>query len=182
MESNNDDNITVKYVKDHIRRVQKRLNDFIFELYKRLYTHDSSKLKEPEYSLWLKMDEEPRYKYGTQEYKDKMKRHEYVFKLHYKHNRHHPEHFEFDSVSGMDLIDLIEMLIDWISYKDEISVEDAIQLVETQSNRYNLSEDLKCILKNTLINHYSRMSFLIDKNDDKSKFDNGENHFINIII
>jgi hypothetical protein len=176
---NDDNNITTKYVKDHIRRVQKRLNDFIFELHKRLYTHDASKLEEPEYSLWRKMDSEPRYPYGTKEYKDKMKRHERVFKLHYKHNRHHPEHFEFEGVSGMDLIDLIEMLIDWISYKDEISVEDAIQLVEIQSNRYNLSYDLKCILKNTLINHYSRMSKI---SNDKEDMKRHNLHIIDITI
>ncbi len=175
----NDDNITTKYIKDHILRVQKRLNDFIIELRKKLYTHDLSKLEEPEYSLWLKMDSEPRYPYGSKEYKDKMKRHDYVFKLHYKHNRHHPEHFEF-GISGMDLVDLIEMLIDWISYKDELSVEDAIRLVEIQSDRYHLSDDLKSVLKNTLINHYSRMSLLTNKSDNNRE--KHDSHIIDILI
>ena len=55
------------------------------------------------------------------------------------------------------------------SGEDEMTVEDAIQLVEMQSNRYNLSEDLKCILKNTLINHYSRMSKISKGKDNERK-------------
>ena len=51
-----------------------------------------------------------------------------------------------------------------------------------EDGKIYLSEDLKCILKNTLINHYSRMSFLTDKNDDETKFDNNKSHFIDIII
>jgi hypothetical protein len=155
-------NDTERYIKEHIKRVRKRLLDFISELYKRVNLHDVSKLDEPEYSLWLKMDEEPRYKYGTKEYKDKLARNKHVFELHYKHNSHHPEHYP-NGILDMDLIDLIEMLIDWISYKDDISIKDAIELVDMQSERYGLSEDVKCILKNTLFRHYSRLSSIVNE-------------------
>lgn len=172
---------TEKYIKKHIERVRNRLSEFIFELYKRMKYHDASKLKEPEYSLWLRMDEEPRYKYGTREYKDKIRRNKRVFDLHYAHNSHHPEHYS-QGVLDMDLVDLIEMLIDWISYKDDISIKDAIELIEMQSDRYNLSEDLKCILKNTLFNHYSRLNYLVDTNDHDCKINSIHENIFDLIV
>lgn len=159
---------TDDYVKDHIARVKKRLIDFIGELYNRVHTHDVSKLNEPEHSLWIKMDQEPRYPYGSKEYKDKIERNQKVFELHYKNNSHHPEHY-YNGILDMDLIDLIEMLIDWISYKDEISIEDAVDLIDKQSERYNLSMDLQCVLKNTLFRHYSRMKYIFKEVDNLIK-------------
>lgn len=155
---------TDEYVHEHRIRVKKRILDFIHELFYRMHSHDMSKLEEPEYSLWKKMDQEPRYPYGTPEYIDKIKRNKDVFELHYMHNTHHPEHY-YNGVSDMDLVDLIEMLIDWISYKDEISIKDAVELIEMQSERYNMSEDLKSIMKNTLFRHFSRMKSLLKSVD-----------------
>lgn len=144
---------TKEYVLSHIRSVRVKLEVIIEEFKKRLLHHDQSKLESPEYELWRKMDEEPRYKYGTPEYFDKIQRYKKVFDLHYKHNSHHPEHYE-NRILDMDLVDVLEMLIDWISYKNNIRITEAIELIDQQSKRYNLSEELTCILKNTLINYF----------------------------
>jgi len=102
------------------------------------------------------MDKEPRYPYGSPQYVEKMRRWKYVFDHHYKYNRHHPEHFEF-GIQGMNLVDIIEMLCDWIGYKDYISITEAISTVEQQMKRYGFSDDLSYIIKNTLIDYFSIM-------------------------
>ena len=57
----------------------------------------------------------------------------------------------------MNLVDVIEMLCDWIGYRDKISITEAISTVEQQMERYGFSEDLSCIIKNTLIDYFSIM-------------------------
>ena len=70
---------TREYVEKHKRNVSKRIQMFISLLRNRADNHDNSKLSEPEYSLWCAMDMEPRYKYGTPEYEDKLRRFRKVF-------------------------------------------------------------------------------------------------------
>lgn len=147
---------TEKYIKDHISRVRKRLNVFVQLLIRRAANHDKSKLEEPELSWWKEMDKEPRYSYGTPEYEDKMKRWKKLFDHHYKHNRHHPEHFKF-GISDMTLVDLIELIVDWIGYKDIVTVADAIKVCEQQMVRYKFPEELRSIFTNTLIRYFSIM-------------------------
>ena len=125
------------------------------------------------------MDKEPRYKYGTKEYNDKIKRYKQVFDLHYAENRHHPEHYLL-GVNDMDLIDMIEMVCDWISYKKDITIDEAIEMINIQGERYKLSPQLRNILKNTLFNHFSTLvqtTSIFNKPEDKPKY-----HFIDIKI
>lgn len=173
---------TKEYITTHIEGVRHKLLSIASKLVSRAYNHDSSKLKEPEYSLWCKMDQEPRYKYGTKEYKDKVQRYKEVFDLHYTANSHHPEHHQF-GIDGMDLIDLIEMTVDWISYKKEVTIKEAIEVIEKQSVRYNLSEQLQNILKNTIFNHFSTLALLNDYDDRKEDEElKKEIHFIDIKV
>lgn len=155
---------TEKYIKDHISRVRKRLNVFVQLLIRRAANHDKSKLEEPELSWWKEMDKEPRYAYGTPEYEDKMKRWKKLFDHHYKHNRHHPEHFKF-GISDMTLVDLIELIVDWIGYKDIVTVADAIKVCEQQMIRYKFPEELRSIFTNTLIRYFSIMQTTEDVKD-----------------
>lgn len=145
---------TESYIRNHIKRVQNKLFKLIAALTIRSQEHDKSKLEEPEFSLWKKMDEEPRYPYGSKEYKNKIERYRELFEMHYKKNPHHPEHFQ-NGISDMTLIDLVEMLCDWISYKDNISVTEAIEMVEKQSERFEYSDEIKNMLINTLNTYFA---------------------------
>lgn len=149
-------NDTESYILEHIKRVQFKLIRMIKLLVVRCVVHDKSKLQEPEFSLWVKMDEEPKYRYGTKEYEDKIKRNKKVFELHYKSNRHHPEHFA-NGIYDMNLIDLLEMCCDWISYKDDIRVTEAIEMVEMQSKRFGFSDEIKILLKNTIFEYFASL-------------------------
>lgn len=147
---------TEEYIKGHISRVRRHINTFIQLLIRRAEKHDKSKLEEPELSWWKEMDKEPRYPYGSKEYEQKLKRWSKVFKHHYQYNRHHPEHYEY-GVSEMTLVDIVEMMCDWLGYKDTTTVTEALKVCDEQMARYDISEELRQIIFNTLLRYYSLM-------------------------
>ena len=140
---------TEKDIKSHIREVSRKINILVKLLKERALKHDKSKLQYPELQGFIRMDQEPRYEYGTPAYFDKMKRYEYVFKHHYENNPHHPEHYD-GWICEMDLLDIMEMLCDWTSYREGLTAEEAIATVEQQAKRFHLSDELSSIMLNTL--------------------------------
>lgn len=161
---------TEEYIKGHISRVRRHINTFIQLLIRRAEKHDKSKLEEPELSWWKEMDKEPRYPYGSEEYKQKIKRWNKVFKHHYQYNRHHPEHYEY-GISEMTLIDIVEMMCDWLGYKDTTTVTEALKVCDEQMARYDISEELRQIIFNTLLRYYSLMGGK-DPNYDNNSYVN----------
>lgn len=143
---------TMQFIREHRNFVQEKLLKIVRELFNRAEDHDKSKLKEPELSGWLAMDKEPRYKYGTPEYFDKRERYKWVFEEHYKHNRHHPEYWK-GFFNEMDLVDFLEMIIDWCSYKENISMDEMIQIVTENCERFNFPPLMKDLAINTLKNY-----------------------------
>ena len=158
---------TEMYIKGHIKRVQNWLFHFAIALYNRGVHHDQSKLQSPELEGWTQMDKEPRYPYGTKEYNEKKKRYAWLFEEHYKHNRHHPEYFDTPTKVSFerDLVDLIEMLCDWLGYRESIRYAEASTLVDQQCKRYGFSSEIKDLLLNTLKNYF--VDFGLDKKKTK---------------
>lgn len=144
---------TKEYTLRHIDSVRAKIFKVVDELTQRAKFHDSSKLREPELSLWRKMDDEPKYPYGSSKYKEKMKKFGKVFRIHYKENRHHPEHF-LNGVLDMTLVDLTEMLCDWLSYKKFYSVREIIELMDRQCERFHYGEETRSLLTNTAIEYF----------------------------
>lgn len=147
---------TEKYIRGHIGRVQKWIAHFAQALFDRGSKHDASKLEFPELEGWTRMDLEPRYPYGSKEYEEKKERYEWLFHTHYSRNRHHPEYFEIhdNKAFEMDMLDLLEMLCDWLGYRDSIRYTDATNLVDQQCERYGFSEEIHDLLLNTLKNYF----------------------------
>ena len=158
---------TEEYIKGHISRVRKHMNTFVQLLLKRAINHDKSKLEEPELSWWKEMDKEPRYPYGSEEYKQKIKRWDKVFKHHYKYNRHHPEHYEY-GISEMTLVDIVEMMCDWLGYKDTIAISEALKVCDEQMKRYDIPDGIRQIIFNTLLRYYSLMGGFNPNYDENS--------------
>lgn len=78
----------------HQMRVMNLLCEVARELLVRGRTHDDSKLKEPEKSIFDEFT--PKLKgstYGSEEYKGFLASMKPALDHHYAHNRHHPEHF-----------------------------------------------------------------------------------------
>jgi hypothetical protein len=145
---------TIETINNHRKSVHDKLQFLRQELDTRAVDHDKSKLLPPEINWLIEMDREPKYKYGTPEYFDKMHRWQKFFDHHYAENRHHPDHF-VNGVNDMTLVDLCEYLIDIISYFDEMHVDDAIKTIELQKERFGLDDQLCMVLKNTLLEYFT---------------------------
>lgn len=134
----------------HIENINLLLECVIIELNDRAKNHDRSKLLEPEKSGFdkytLKLKE---VSYGSSEYNQYLKELNNVLEHHYLNNRHHPEHFD-NGIRDMTLIDLIEMLSDWkaatLKHKDG-NINKSLNI---NKKRFNISDDLYAILKNTI--------------------------------
>jgi hypothetical protein len=87
--------------------------------------------------------------YGSDEYKENLKRLKPALDHHYKLNSHHPEHFEY-GLHGMTLIDLLEMVSDWKAAVKRHSTGDIKQSLEINTERFAITPQLKNILENTL--------------------------------
>lgn len=147
---------TEDYIHKHIQSVRKKMSEIAGIIVERAEHHDESKLKDPEFSGFIQMDKEPRYEYNSQGYKDKMKRFAWLFEHHWANNRHHPEFFKNQGgfESQANIVDIVEMLCDWTSYKKSISYTEAINIVHAQCKRFHFSETMENILLNTLRDYF----------------------------
>ena len=65
---------------------------------------------------------------------------------HYENNDHHPEHFEFAGIAGMDLTQLVEMYCDWRAAVRRHDDGDLIESVRVNRKRYAIDGVLGPIL------------------------------------
>lgn len=136
----------------HIKRVSQLLTEASIELIRRANVHDNSKLESPEKELFDEFT--PKLKnctYGSDEYQGYLKGLKVALDHHYQNNSHHPEHYE-NGVNGFDLFDLIEMFFDWKAAGERHADGDIYKSIEINKERFNLSEQVVDILKNTAKN------------------------------
>jgi hypothetical protein len=133
----------------HIKRVNELLSEAAIELLNRGIVHDMSKLESPEKELY---DEHtPKLKsltFGTPEYYKNLEDIKPALDHHYAHNSHHPQFYE-DGVDGMDLFDVIEMLIDWKAATERHEDGNIWKSIGINKERFGLSDQLVNIFKNT---------------------------------
>lgn len=134
----------------HIRHVQRLLNRVIGVLLRRSESHDSSKVEEPEVSVFDEFTPKLRDStYSSDEYNEFLKNmKEQGLNHHYAFNPHHPEFYE-DGIEGMSLIDLIEMICDWKAATLRHDDGDLMHSIEINQDRFGYSDQLKQILINT---------------------------------
>ena len=135
---------------EHIDNVRTKLSIIIKELIERQNKHDQSKLNTPEVEIFHEYT--PRLKnltYNSEEYKQCLENMNVAIKHHYENNRHHPEHFS-NGIQGMNLVDLIEMFCDWVSATERHDNGDIYKSININKERFNYSDDLVSIFKNTV--------------------------------
>ena len=136
----------------HILRVRDLLMEFRDKLQQRGIDHDDSKLKEPEKTGFDEMTAKLNSTtYGSDEYKQMLKDLKPILDHHYQNNSHHPEHYE-NGVNEMDLFDIVEMLMDWKASTERHDDGDIHKSLEINKVRFNISDQLYNILKNTIKN------------------------------
>lgn len=135
----------------HINLVRKFLRVMATEIIKRGETHDLSKFSPEEVEMFAFYT--PKLKgltYGSEEYKQCLKDMGLGLDHHYENNRHHPEHFGEAGIRGMNLIDLLEMFVDWSASIRRHADGNMMKSIEINQKRFNMSEDLVAIFQNTV--------------------------------
>jgi hypothetical protein len=135
----------------HIEEVRELLARATSELTRRAIAHDASKLVEPEKSMFDRYTPMLRsVAYGSDEYNAVLaEMREQALGEHYRHNAHHPEHWEH-GIADMSLIDLLEMLCDWIAATHRHDDGDIRRSIEQNQERFGYADEIKLLLLNTL--------------------------------
>ena len=135
--------------REHIFQVAARLEAVCQELRLRGGRHDASKLDEVEKPMYDAAT--PKLKllvYGSNEYRDAVRDLGPALDHHHALNSHHPEHYD-NGVSGMDLLDLIEMYCDWAAASLRGKDGDMSESVRINLMRFAVEEPLRDIINNT---------------------------------
>jgi hypothetical protein len=142
---------SIPETKNHIVMVGRYLSEIIMELYARAAEHDKSKMETPEVEMFDEFT--PKLKgmtYGSEEYKQCLAAMAPALAHHYQKNRHHPEHYK-NGISGMSLIDLIEMFCDWLAATKRHEDGDIFKSISINAKRFGYDTILASVLKNTAI-------------------------------
>lgn len=136
---------------EHINLIRKFLRMAAVEILKRGEVHDLSKFSEAEVNMYALYT--PRLRgmtYGSPEYKQCLA--EMLasggLEHHYKNNRHHPEHHQ-NGIDGMNLIDVLEMYIDWLASTKRHADGDILKSIDSNKGRFQMSDQLAAIFRNT---------------------------------
>lgn len=135
---------------EHIDKIRELLRLFADELLARGETHDRSKLSPAEADVFAEFT--PRLKgltYGSDEYKQCLVEMQPALVHHYANNRHHPEHHE-GGVRGMNLLDVLEMWIDWRASSMRHADGDMRKSLEINRKRFEIGDELHAVFVNTL--------------------------------
>lgn len=140
----------IKITKEHINKVRDSMDTFSKIIKMRGLKHDLSKItSDIEYDnyrkviMTLKLE-----KTGSPEYNKARESIKPAVDHHYENNEHHPEHFK-DGISGMTLVDLLEMMSDWQAVNDEKPGRDIKPWIRSCKDKYKMSDDLFNVFMNT---------------------------------
>lgn len=132
----------------HIERVRNLLNEVIRELLNRAENHDQSKLESPEVELFTEYTPKlANCTYGSKEYDEFKKAMKPALDHHYANNSHHPEHHK-NGIKDMNLMDLIEMFVDWKAASERHNDGNILKSIEINSARFGMSQELTTIFEN----------------------------------
>lgn len=133
----------------HIDLVRKLLRMAAVELLQRGEIHDQSKFAPEEVDTFARVT--PKLKgctFGSEEYKGYLEQMQPALRHHYANNRHHPE-FHENGINGMNIIDLLEMYIDWLASSKRHDDGDIFKSIEVCAKRFDMSPQLVSIFQNT---------------------------------
>jgi hypothetical protein len=168
---------TLKHIKN-VKQMLKKINEELY--YRgRIHDSSKLKSPEQEifdeYTPKLKNTT-----YGSEKYKQYLKEMSVALDHHYDNNRHHPEHFSkrwkcdncneeynysptecqicshvncftrMGNTTGMNLVDIIEMLCDWKAATLRHADGNLLKSIEINKKRFKMSDELESILLNTV--------------------------------
>jgi hypothetical protein len=132
-------------------QVTKYINIIVQELINRAEQHDLLKLEDPEKELFDEFTPKlSELTYGSPEYQKCLEGLKPALDHHYARSRHHPEHFNKEGISAMDLVDLVEMLCDWKAASLRQNGGNILTSIEGNAARFGYGEELSKIFTNTV--------------------------------
>lgn len=137
---------------EHINLVRRLLRIAATELLIRGEIHDQSKFSAAEVEMYAKYTPKLRgMTYGSDEYMQCLKEMKEDGGLlhHYANNRHHPE-WHPEGINGMNLIDVLEMFIDWLASSKRHEDGSILRSIELNQGRFNMSPQLAAMFRNTV--------------------------------
>jgi len=133
----------------HIETVRNYINLCVRELLRRAERHDQSKLESPEREMFDEWTSKLRgVTYGSPEYAEFRRELKPTLDHHYANNRHHPEHFKH-GIQDMNLIDVLEMLMDWKASSLRHNDGNILKSIEINQERFGFSTELRQLMENT---------------------------------
>ena len=137
----------------HIQKVRENIFKMILELEQRMLLHDRSKLESPEREIFGEHYEElGKVEYGSPEYTTLLEKVKPAIDHHYSKNSHHPEFYK-NGINDMNLVDVLEMLMDWLAATERNKNGNIRKSIEHNTGRYGMAPQLAQIMQNT-INRY----------------------------
>ena len=145
--------VMAKTVTNHKFHVIKIIHGLVSELLQRAAVHDDSKLTEPEVSGFsdnIVKFSEVQTCYLSKVYVNISDQSLTTKQIHWAQNAHHPEYHEA-GINGMSLLDIIEMVADWIaSCPRYVVLAHAVDMIDKQRERFNIDDQLYSVIINTL--------------------------------
>ena len=140
------------FVKDLIQHkewVATHLQQAATSLFHRAAVHDNSKFEPEEYDLYEEVFPElQKHAFGSEQMKLAYVRLGPALQHHLHVNRHHPEYHE-RGINGMNLLDVLEMVCDWMaaSRRSQTGIAKGLEI---NKERYGIDGQLFAIIKNTV--------------------------------
>ncbi len=139
----------IKDLVQHKQWVAQNMQIAADDLFHRAAVHDNSKFEPEEFELYDKLFPElQKYPYGSPELKAVYTQLGPALQHHLQVNRHHPE-FHDNGINGMNLIDVLEMVCDWMaaSKRSQTGIDKGLVI---NKERYGISDQLFEIIRNTV--------------------------------
>lgn len=138
---------------EHIGKVRDNIDQIHWNLSKRSFEHDASKLEPPEKEGWDIAT--PKLKdlvYGSDEYRAALRELRPTVEHHYSVNDHHPEFYPPGiGINGMTLMAVIEMLCDWKAASERTKqVNTFKENLPHNFERFGIESQLAQIITNTV--------------------------------
>ena len=142
----------VKDLVDHKQRVAGYMQLLANDLFWRSARHDNSKFSDEEFEAYEEaFPELQKYAYGTPEFKAALEKIRPAVEHHYHENDHHPEYHN-NGVNDMTLVQLMEMLCDWLAASERSQVSFA-RFLEGAKGKYGIDEQLFAIICQTVVRY-----------------------------
>lgn len=134
----------------HIGVVRGYLAEVVKQMLDRAQAHDASKLVDPELATFDEYTPKLKHStFGSDEYRGFLVGMGEGLQHHYQANRHHPEHFA-EGIVAMNLIDLVEMICDWLAAVQRHDDGDIRRSIEMNQARFGYDDQIKRLLHNTV--------------------------------